>query len=99
MAQGGFDRRRVHGPNESFQPIFDDESEERGLLYKGWNPGQTRRNRRVEDIRPICARYTAISLCLLLNKVTMTVLKTGLIKQANGSAYIETERTKLACAV
>ncbi|OBZ75145.1 Exosome complex component MTR3 [Grifola frondosa] len=26
-------------------------------------------------------------------------LKAGLIKQANGSAYIETERTKVACAV
>ncbi len=99
MAQGGFDRRRVHGPNESFQPIFDDDHEERGLLYKGWKLGQTRRNRRAEDIRPICARYTAISLCFLLNKVTQTDLKTGLIKQANGSAYIETERTKIACAV
>ncbi|KAI0283029.1 mRNA transport regulator 3 [Russula aff. rugulosa BPL654] len=80
MAQGGFDRRRVHGPNESFQPIFDDDSDERGLLYNGWKLGQSRRNRRAEDIRPI-------------------FLKTGLIKQANGSAYIETERTKLACAV
>ena len=28
-----------------------------------------------------------------------TVLKTGLISQANGSAYIETEKTKIACAV
>jgi len=27
------------------------------------------------------------------------VLQPGLITQANGSAYIETERTKLACAV
>jgi len=26
-------------------------------------------------------------------------LKAGLISQANGSAYIETERTKIACAV
>ena len=26
-------------------------------------------------------------------------LKTGLISQANGSAYIETEKTKIACAV
>ena len=27
------------------------------------------------------------------------VLKSGLINQASGSAYIETERTKIACAV
>lgn len=27
------------------------------------------------------------------------VLQPGLINQANGSAYIETERTKIACAV
>jgi ribonuclease PH len=32
-------------------------------------------------------------------KVPQTVLKTGFIKQANGSAYIETQRTKIACAV
>ena len=68
MAQGGFDRRRVHGPNESFQPIFDDDYEERGLQYKGWKLGQTRRNRRAEDIRPICTRYSAISLYFLLNE-------------------------------
>ena len=27
------------------------------------------------------------------------VLKTGLINQANGSSYIETEKVKIACAV
>lgn len=30
---------------------------------------------------------------------TTVVLQPGLISQANGSAYIETERTKIACAV
>ncbi|KAI0006168.1 mRNA transport regulator 3 [Russula compacta] len=79
MAQSGFDRRRVNGPSESFQPIFDDD-EGPGVLYRGWKLGQTRRKRRAEDIRPI-------------------FLKTGLINQANGSAYIETEHTKIACAV
>ncbi|KAH9981176.1 mRNA transport regulator 3 [Lactifluus volemus] len=77
MAQSGFDRRRVNGPSESFQPIFDDEPD---VLYKDWKLGERRQNRRAEDIRPI-------------------FLKAGLIKQANGSAYIETERTKIACAV
>lgn len=80
MAQAGFDRRRVYGPNESFQPIFDDDYEERGLLYKGWKPGQTRRNRRAEDIRPICARYTAISLFFLLNKGDADSFEDGLHK-------------------
>ena len=69
MAQSGFDRRRVHGPNESVQPIFDDDDEERGVLYKGWKLGQTRRKRRAEDIRPICARYTAIYLMLLTKQM------------------------------
>jgi len=80
MAQSGFDRRRVNGPNESFQPIFDDDCEDPSVLYKGWKIGQARRDRRPEDIRPI-------------------FLKTGFIKQANGSAYIETQRTKIACAI
>jgi len=31
--------------------------------------------------------------------VYLTVLQPGLISKANGSAYIETERTKIACAV
>ena len=30
---------------------------------------------------------------------SFTVLQPGLITQANGSAYIETEKTKIACAV
>jgi hypothetical protein len=37
-----------------------------------------------------------------LNEMTASffvVLQPGLISQANGSAYIETERTKIACAV
>ena len=33
------------------------------------------------------------------NAVSQKVLKPGLINQANGSAYIETGRTKVACAV
>jgi len=33
------------------------------------------------------------------NDIRPIFLKTGLINQANGSAYIETDRTKIACAV
>ncbi|KAI0748212.1 mRNA transport regulator 3, partial [Daedaleopsis nitida] len=76
MAQSNFDRRRINGPDESFQPVFDsdDETETRR------KPGSPRKGRGARDIRPI-------------------FLKAGLINQANGSAYIETERTKIACAV
>ena len=68
MAQSGFDRRRLNGPNESFQPIFDDDSEDPSVLYKGWKIGQARRDRRPEDIRPICARHTLFPLDSLLNE-------------------------------
>jgi exosome complex component MTR3 len=99
MAQSGFDRRRINSPNESFQPIFDDDFEDPSNLYKEWNLGQPRRKRLAEDIRPICAKHTAIiPLCSSLNEGDAD-LKTGLINQANGSAYLETERTKIACAV
>ncbi|KAI9509625.1 3' exoribonuclease family, domain 1-domain-containing protein [Russula earlei] len=98
MAQSGFDRRRVNGPTESFQPNFDDDLED-ASLYKGWKLGQTRRKRRAEDIRPICAMNISSAHARHSTKVTQTVLKQGLVNQANGSAYIETERTKVACAV
>ena len=64
MAQSGYDRRRVNGPSESFQPIFDDEPD---LLYKDWKLGEKRRNRQAEDIRPICAGHQLIPLTLLAN--------------------------------
>ncbi|KAG6832136.1 hypothetical protein H0H87_002448 [Tephrocybe sp. NHM501043] len=74
MAQTGFDRRRINGPEESHPPTFQDEED------KPYIPGQPRKTRKSTDIRPI-------------------FLQAGLIDQANGSAYVETERTKIACAV
>ncbi|KAI0636882.1 mRNA transport regulator 3 [Trametes polyzona] len=76
MAQSNFDRRRINGPDESYQPIFEDDDE----LIAKWKVGDPRKGRAARDIRPI-------------------FLTAGLINQANGSAYIETERTKIACAV
>jgi exosome complex component MTR3 len=64
MAQSGYDRRRVNGPSESFQPIFEDEPD---VLYKDWKLGERRRNRQAEDIRPICGRHRVILLTLLAN--------------------------------
>ncbi|KAF5380932.1 hypothetical protein D9615_003980 [Tricholomella constricta] len=77
MAQAGFDRRRINGPDESYPPTFDTENDTEDLR---WKLGHPRKTRKATDIRPI-------------------FLQSGLIDQANGSAYVETERTKLACAV
>ncbi|KAI0331151.1 mRNA transport regulator 3 [Cubamyces sp. BRFM 1775] len=76
MAQSNFDRRRINGPDESYQPVFEADEE----LDSRWKPGSSRKGRAARDIRPI-------------------FLQAGLINQANGSAYIETEKTKIACAV
>ncbi|EIW85160.1 ribosomal protein S5 domain 2-like protein [Coniophora puteana RWD-64-598 SS2] len=74
MAQAGFDRRRINGPEESFPPQYEDTEE------PSWTLGQPRQDRAASDIRPI-------------------FLQTGFISQANGSAYVETAKTKLACAI
>ncbi|TFK76408.1 ribosomal protein S5 domain 2-like protein [Pluteus cervinus] len=74
MAQIGFDRRRINGPEESFPPIFEDED------ATPTAKGAYERPRPPSDIRPI-------------------FLQPHLINQAAGSCYIETEKTKLACAV
>ncbi|GLB34924.1 putative ribosomal protein S5 domain 2-like protein [Lyophyllum shimeji] len=76
MAQTGFDRRRINGPEQSHPPTFGTQDEVEGR----WIVGQPRKARKPMDIRPI-------------------FLQPGLIDQANGSAYVETERTKIACAV
>ncbi|KDQ60786.1 hypothetical protein JAAARDRAFT_31760 [Jaapia argillacea MUCL 33604] len=79
MAQAGFDRRRINGPEESHPPVFD--GTDHGISpYASWEVGQPRQGRLPADVRPI-------------------FLKPGLISQANGSAYVETSRTKVVCAV
>ena len=97
MAQSNFDRRRINGPDESFQPVFvaDDEEQTR------WKVGNPRKGRGTRDIRPICMTHSfdASVVDVLMKPVGTIVLKAGLINQANGSAYIETEKTKIACAV
>ena len=89
MAQSNFDRRRINGPEESFPPVFSDEEE---TFVK---PGAPRNGRGAKEIRPICTSHIQLSELHSRN----AVLKPGLISQANGSAYIETEKTKIACAV
>ena len=43
--------------------------------------------------------FDASAVDVLIKPAGTIVLKAGLINQANGSAYIETEKTKIACAV
>lgn len=98
MAQISFDRRRINGPEESFSPIYEDDVEENTPNLDN----ETRRGRGPSDIRPICTHlcFVKVSKLITLNNLDIyIVLKTGLISQANGSAYIETEKTKIACAV
>ena len=97
MAQANFDRRRINGPDESYQPIFESEDEEETR----WKPGSPRKGRGARNIRPICmisSSWLDLHISHLNTRVSQ-VLTAGLINQANGSAYIETERTKIACAV
>ncbi|TFK29972.1 mRNA transport regulator 3 [Coprinopsis marcescibilis] len=76
MAQIGFDRRRINGPEESFAVIFEDNEEDPSK----WKAGMARVGRLPLAIRPI-------------------FLQPGLIEQANGSAFIETGKTKIAVAI
>jgi hypothetical protein len=46
---------------------------------------------------PYVAIFAEVRAELLM--LNFTVLQPGLISQANGSAYVETDRTKVACAV
>ncbi len=89
MAQAGFDRRRINGPEESFPPVFDDDD----VLQSSSKP---RQGRKPSEIRPIC---TILMFSLWQKSHYALVLQPGLITQANGSAYIETDKTKIACAV
>ena len=98
MALAGFDRRRINGPEESHAPVFeggDDGEVEEGA---GWVAGKARKTRDAMEIRPICVCVDGFWRLATISSV-VTVLKPGLIDQANGSAYIETEKTKIACAV
>jgi exosome complex component MTR3 len=51
MAQTGFDRRRINGPEESFQPIFLTKPDNNYTPSKDYGP---RNGRKASDIRPIC---------------------------------------------
>lgn len=90
------DRKRVNGPEASVAPIFKKVEEDVDVLN-----GEKKRldNRGVEDLRPICKWLSDDILNSTTNTYTTLVLKTGLITQASGSAYIEVGNTKVTCAV
>jgi hypothetical protein len=91
-----FDRRRINGPEESFSPVFDDEED---TELDRWRFGEPRPGRSSGDIRPICTQSSCLDFIDIFIPFMDAVLQPGLISQANGSAYVETERTKIACAV
>lgn len=89
-----FDRRRINGPEESRSPVFDDEKDSLSSNLR------VRKFRSPKDIRPICATFSTHLHPHHVHFVFyLVVLTPGLISQANGSAYIETDKTKIACAV
>ena len=100
MAQNAFDRRRINGPEESCPPVYESDEEAVGESSKGVTESSTRKGRTPKEIRPICVSLARLrSYSIDFDFALLQDLKTGLINQANGSAYIETERTKIACAV
>jgi exosome complex component MTR3 len=50
MAQPGFDRRRVNGPEESFPPVFNTDQQKETLLLNG----KRKDGRTLTEVRPIC---------------------------------------------
>ena len=46
--QSNFDRRRINGPEESFQPLYDEQEEEE-LAKTRWKVGQQRVGRGQSD--------------------------------------------------
>jgi exosome complex component MTR3 len=94
MSQAAFDRRRVNGPEESHPLVFESQHDQD--LHK-LRLGEPRRQRNSTDIRAICVCSTRDVVFLLTSYYS--VLRPGLIDQSNGSAYVETEQTKIACAV
>lgn len=59
MAQSGFDRRRINGPEESFPPIFKPERDQEA---RRWKLGEPRERRTPADIRAICAKFTLMDI-------------------------------------
>ncbi|PAV23941.1 ribosomal S5 domain 2 [Pyrrhoderma noxium] len=84
MASVTFDRRRINGPEDSFSPKYEEDSlEQYGSSTS--DPKLRAQDHSRNGRRP--------------SDIRPIFLKTGLITQANGSAYIETGNTKIACAV
>lgn len=61
MAQIGFDRRRINGPEESFAPLFEDDDGE--PTTQMWKVGMARQDRLPMAIRPICEYHPSMSFC------------------------------------
>ncbi|CDZ97352.1 Exosomal 3'-5' exoribonuclease complex, subunit Rrp41 and related exoribonucleases [Phaffia rhodozyma] len=99
MTTSLFDRRRVNGPEVSFPPLYEDE-----LPQPAASTSMSTLN---SNANTTVAPFASLQEAALAYQrqgrspgdVRPVFLKTGLISQANGSAYIEMENTKIACAV
>lgn len=89
------DRKRVNGPEASVAPVFKNADKETVAILNSENKRLD--DRGVEDVRPICKFFFPTKIQSLTSFII--VLKTGLVTQASGSAYIEVGNTKVTCAV
>lgn len=86
-----FDRRRIPAPEESRPPVYATAESE---------AGPSKRDRPADALRPICTSIFWAMAPEVMERIAdlWTVLKTGLVTQANGSAYIEAAGVKIACS-
>jgi hypothetical protein len=77
-----FDRRRIPAPEDSKPPVF---------ATTPAGPSRTRAN---DELRPLCGCPLSYVAWIQLT----AVIKTGLVTQANGSAYVEADGVKIACS-
>ena len=91
------DRRRFAGP-ETSRPV----KRKIKISPDGASDGKRSAGRAANEIRPLCKSSLHIPPKYKIRKVTLsrtTVLKTGLVTSASGSAYVETGNLKVVCSV
>ncbi|KAL7416188.1 3' exoribonuclease family, domain 1-domain-containing protein [Mrakia frigida] len=90
MAAPAFDRRRVNGPEVSFPPVYEEDLPS----AEASSSTSAQRMSSLKEAAQVYARQDRSK-----DAFRPIFLQTGLISSANGSAYIEMEKTKIACAV
>lgn len=92
------DRRRFNAP-EGSQPLqFNKASASSSKSALLTADGLRADGRHADQVRPICEQDFPLP-GYVSSPLPFAVLQTGLVSEASGSAYIETGRTKMMCAV